>query len=398
MIKNMIKKVVPDKIWFLLIILKSKLKSLPYYLLRIVSIKNNKIVVCGFNGKGFGDNGKYIVLELLKHSSNYDIVWLADKVYFSTIPSQVRWVDIKSLKAVYELVTAKIWIDNARKELCVRKRKEQYYINTGHGGIPLKKVEKDAEGVLGQYFIRKAKHDSGMTDLLISHAKFRTKIMHERYWYDGEVYECGIPKIEILMLDNREIKEKVKTFYQLAPDCHIAMYAPTFRQDNSLEAYDLDIKRVKEELEKQFYGSWVIFVRMHPNLKAGFDLAAKYEYAALDVTDYPDMQELLISSDILITDYSGTMFETLYTDKIVFLYANDLQNYERGFYFDIHQLPFPLAENNQEMLKNIQLFHQEEYQEKVQKLKDELGLKEEFGASIKIADRIQEVIAKKEGK
>lgn len=67
------------------------------------------------------------------------------------------------------------------------------------------------------------------------------------------------------------------------------------------------------------------------------------------------------------------MFETLYTDKIVFLYANDL-------------------------LKNIQLFQQEVYQEKVQKLKDELGLKEEFGASIKIADRIQEVIAKKEGK
>ena len=86
-------------------------------------------------------------------------------------------------------------------------------------------------------------------------------------------------------------------------------------------------------------------------------------------TDYPDMQELLATADVLITDYSSCMGDMCLMNKPVFLYTPDLADYigERGFYWDIFSLPFPVAKNEKELIHNILEFDIDLYRRNVVK-------------------------------
>ena len=73
------------------------------------------------------------------------------------------------------------------------------------------------------------------------------------------------------------------------------------------------------------------------------------------------MQELLVSSNVLITDYSSSMFDYAYMKKTVFLYATDYKNYDRNTYFKLDSLPFPFSDKESELIKNIENYNQNDY-------------------------------------
>ena len=106
------------------IIKKFTLPSL-YYILRVFPIKSNKIFISNFYGKGYGDIPKYIVNQILKEKEDYDIVWVIKKdTPRENFPKQVRFVVRNTIRCIYEQVTAKVWIDNCRKQFYERKRKK----------------------------------------------------------------------------------------------------------------------------------------------------------------------------------------------------------------------------------------------------------------------------------
>ena len=85
----------------------------------------------------------------------------------------------------------------------------------------------------------------------------------------------------------------------------------------------------------------------------------------VDASFYPDVQELLFSSDILLTDYSSTMFDFMYSQKPCFLYTPDRKEYDRGYYWNIDELPFPAFCNNEEINSTVTNFSDDIYQEKL---------------------------------
>lgn len=378
---------------YCLLIFKNYIYSSLFYIFRVFPIQKNKIVFSSYMGKGFGDNGKYITLEMIKRTKSYDIVWLVRDIYAGTFPKKVRIVNYRSLRAIYELVTAKVWVDNCRKAIYVRKRKSQYYINTGHGGIPLKKVEFDAQDSIGIEYIKKAKHDSEMTDLYISNARFRTEILQKKYWYDGEVFECGSPKIERLLLDNTEVIKQIKTKLGISEKKNIILYAPTFRNSKDLEIYSINFDLICKTLEGAFGGEWVMLFRLHPNMYEFYEKCS-LPSNVINVTTYDDMQELLISADVLLTDYSGTMFEKIYDRKKVLLYIPDCEVYERGYYFRFEELPFPSAKTEEDLIDNIKNWNQNQYLRDIDTFSQKTGLVFEYGASKKIVERISKIIGK----
>ena len=95
-------------------------------------------------------------------------------------------------------MTAKVWVDSNRKEGYIRKRKGQFYIQTWHGGVPLKKIEGDCEEYLGEVYIQRAKWDSAMTDLYLSNGGFCTDMYRRAFWYTGEILECGTPMLFVM--------------------------------------------------------------------------------------------------------------------------------------------------------------------------------------------------------
>jgi CDP-glycerol glycerophosphotransferase len=74
----------------------------------------------------------------------------------------------------------------------------------------------------------------------------------------------------------------------------------------------------------------------------------------LDVSDHPDVGVLYLAADVLLTDYSSTMFDFAVTGRPVLHYAYDLDHYRedlRGFYFDLAEVaPGPLLSTGAEVL------------------------------------------------
>jgi CDP-glycerol glycerophosphotransferase len=376
------------------ILYKSQILSLPFYFFRLFPIKKNKIICSNFYGKGYGDSPKYIIDELLKRDEKkYDIVWVVKDKSITDFPQEIRTVKINTLKYIYELATSKVWIFNCRKNMSVKKRKGQFYIQTWHGGIAFKKIEKDAKNKLDSNYIAQAKDDSKAIDLIISNGKFCSQMYRRAFWYDEpkEILECGTPRNDILInADKEKIKKIVYDFYNFNEKDKVLIYAPTFRDVYVNNPYDIDFEKLREELNKKTNSNWRILIRLHPGEKNP-ERFIKFSENVLNACEYKDIQELILASELLITDYSSTMFESMLANIGVILYANDIESYqnERGTYFTFEELPFKLTTNNEELMKVIRELDFGEIQKEYDKFKASLGLIEEGTASKKIADIIE---------
>ena len=373
--------------------IREKLVAGVFYLMRLFPIKKNKVVVVSYLGNGYGDNAKYIIKELLSQTKKYDVVWLTRKKE-QRFPAGVRTVVYGSLKSIYEQCTAKVWIDNKRKPGYVRKRKEQYYINTWHGNTVLKRVEKDAVGVLPYYYINAAKRDSKMADVYLSSGKWDTHIYRTAFWYDGEIVECGYPRQDILFQNDKEQKEKIKSGLGIGPEEKILLYAPTFRSGDragDTSVYALNYKETLQALERRFGGVWRGIVRLHPNVAAlGDRLCIPSE--VLNVTNYSDMQELMLIADCVISDYSSSITEAGAAGKPGFIFATDYELYmkERNVYFAFEELPFPVSKSNEELIEQIESFNIEGYADKCRHFYNDIcGINREGKAAKTVTELIK---------
>ena len=349
---------------------------------RIFPINKRRILFQNFFGKGYGDNPKYIADELLARKENLEMIWLVKGKYYEEIPKEIKQVKRGTLKELYYIATSRVWIDNCRKHSGIKKRKGQFYLHTWHGTVGLKKMEKDCEDILKKSYVKSAKSDSKMIDLIPSGSKLFTNILKSSFWYDGEIYECGTPRCDIFFKYKKEEK-----------DYNIVLYAPTFRDNGDTSVYDLDYEEIIRVLENKTNTKWKLIVRFHPNVSY-LQETVKYTDKIIDGSKFDDMNKLIVDSDILITDYSSSMFDSLLIKKCVFLYTPDLNKFldARGSYVDISKLPYSFSKNQEELLDNINNFSEDDYLRKVDKYIKEAGIIEDGKASMRLADRILEVI------
>lgn len=100
---------------------------------------------------------------------------------------------------IYEMATAKIWVDSHTKPIWIKKRKKQLYIETWHGGLGMKKIEGDAGERFTNNIIKNIKHNSNIANLFISNSTHLTNIYKRAFWYEGPILELGFPKNDIFM-------------------------------------------------------------------------------------------------------------------------------------------------------------------------------------------------------
>ena len=154
----------------------------------------------------------------------------------------------------------------------------------------------------------------------------------------------------------------------------------------------MDYDKLLEALEKRFSGKWCILLRMHFKLKMA-KLPKKYLKKVINVTDYPDMQELLCAVDFGITDYSSWMCDYVLTEKPGFLFTLDIEKYvnERGFYYPLESSPFPVAKTNKELYDKIINFDEKKYIKNVRKFLKEKGCCEDGNAASRIVKLLLEL-------
>ncbi len=314
-------------------------------------VKKNRIVFESYYGRGYSDSPKAICEALLKSGEDLDLVWLCrDDEAAKSLPAGVRAAPSMGPGKIRALASARVWVDNCRKYEHF-KRKGQFYLQTWHG-FALRKIEADASASLENEYLEAAKKDSAQCDLIVSGSRHMTRIYRQSFWYDGEVLETGTPRNDVFFHSADAAREKVRGALGLDKDRKLVLYAPTFRTDLSLDAYGIDTELVLRKCKERFGGEWSILVRLHPLIASASAGLFPYDGRRIvDATEYPDMQELLCTADLLITDFSSSMFDFALTGKPVLQFATDLEEYrkDRDFYFPIDSLPFPLARSNGEL-------------------------------------------------
>ena len=356
-----------------------------YY--RRLPLQKNKIILWANSFKQYGCSPKYITEYILNnHPREFDLVWVFE--HGAAIPEglngRVRIVYYFSTEYLKELHTAKFVICNMRTSAayCWKKRAEQIYIQTWHSSLRLKKIEGDAAKHFDSSYIETCKKDSKKIDLLLSGCKFSTEIFKRAFWYDGEILESGTPRCDVLINSTDDTKKKVFEYYNIPADGKLILYAPTFRSNKPSDFLGMDFERMKEALGSE----WVVGARLHPNV-----LASVVPDGAISMSKYPDMQELIAAADILITDYSSCMFDMAIAEKPCVLYVPDLEEYlekERGLYFDITKLPFPIAKNMDNLCDRLNSFDSKEYQKELEEFMKTIGSFEDGHA----AERVHEFI------
>ena len=401
-------------------LLFSMLMHMLYPLFARRPIQPGKIVFDNYLGRGYGCNPKYTAQKLIERGGErYDLVWLVSRkhVAHSELPPQIRPVRHGSLRSYYEYATAQVWVSNYPKMLFVKnglkKRAGQVFIQTCHGSLGIKKIDGDVSlFTRDKKWLRAATAGSEMTDWWISNSDFETNVYKSAFWgvTDEKILLYGHPRNDIFFNSQMmaHARQKVDGLYKTSGK-KLLLYAPTFRNtvvrgqsriERHADIFGLDYPELLAHMQARFGGEWVILVRLHPQVTDMAGEIIPLSNNVIDATEYMDMQELLVSSDCLITDYSSCAFDFMLTRRPVFLYATDIQEFDtaRGFYYPLKATPFPLAQNNAELQGNIDAFDETAYLPKVEAFLAEKGCVEDGRASERVADLIESICIPRGGK
>lgn len=358
-------------------------------LLCIFPIDSKKIHISCWNGRGgYSDNPKYIIEELEStYPNEYKIYWsVIDPEKTTGFPEFVHLVKYHSFISLFHQITAFLWIDNCRKDMPY-KRKKQYYLQTWHGSGPLKKIEADVEDALVMGYKQNAKKDSKMISAILSGSAIESYIYKNSFWYNGPVLEFGSPRTDFMFKANKkDLKTRFCKEVGIPVDSKLVLYAPTFRDKASKDFdYSIDIDSVINALNEKWKGKWFFLLRTHKNNDISFS-NLKTHPKFIDVTLYPDMQELLSLIDVAIDDYSSWMFDLLYNYCPCFIYAPDYDSYvnKRGFYIDFNSLPFTKAKDIDGLCGNICSFDFNSYKNNCKKFLDSICSYNDGMASAKV--------------
>jgi CDP-glycerol glycerophosphotransferase len=193
-----------------------------------------------------------------------------------------------------------------------------------------------------------------------------------------------------------EIKNKVKNALGIPEYKKIILYAPTWREDCSINWLGaLDFETVIEAVKNKFSGEWLLALRLHDMSK--IELINENPNILVNASYYQDMQELLLAADIMISDYSSAIFDFMFTRRPAFIFANDADAYsqKRSFYYPLQETPFLVAKDNKEMKENIFNFDEQSYSLRIDEFIRDKGIMDDGHASERTADFIDRVMERK---
>lgn len=396
---------ISEKKYILKRTIKAFVHSLAYFVCRIFPIDNSKIVMWTFEGNGgYGCSPKYVAEELLRRNRNagtdYKIVWLVNDTG-KEFPKEITKVKSTLWNRAYHLSTAGTWVSNTRTFYGARKRKRQCYIQTWHATICIKPIGLYRGNLFPKMARIVSAYDSNKIDYVLSGSKWCDHMYRRGLLYRGKIIKTGTPRCDVLLNQRKEKYEQIRNEYHIPKDAKIMIYAPTFRGGSqstkrtvNADEATVDFGRLVDALEKRFGGTWYLLLRLHPQLAAKMDKLKTHQMSVrlMDVSQRPDMNEIIAASDAFLTDYSSAIFEANMIGIPGFIYADDLQEYiaDRGdLFFDMYKLPFPVALNNEELMENIAKFDADKYREKTEIFMRKAGIFEDGKASERVADLIE---------
>lgn len=359
-------------------------------------VDRNKVFFDAFNGLGYRCNCKYIAEEMIRRKEHVSIVWNTTDGDNKGIPGVVKVVKEGTPDYFMEIYTSGVVVyNNPFSSPYIEKRKEQYYIFTWHGIGPFKKV---AYELIDDDSVDLDLPDA---DLMLAGSEHCEFVYRHSFRYTGQILRSGYPRNDVFWRDYEKNKRKIRRCLGVDDNKLVVLYAPTFRYNMNKETsacliearYDLRFDEVIASIEKRFNKRVFLLFRLHHRLyeTKGYNSLPD---GIMDVTFYPDMQELLVAADVLITDYSSSMWDFSLSKKPVFLYFNDKEECENrtGFYRDPDTYPYPKGHTTEELCEAIENYDDSEYQKALDDWFFEYGSYDDGHASERVVNRIMDVM------
>ena len=350
-----------------------KIYKLLFWALGILLPKNKKLVVFeSFLGKQYSDNPRAIYEYMVRHKPDYQMYWSIERKSIKSF----EYLDIKtvprfSVKWLLLMTRAKYWVSNSRLPLWIPKPEKTIYVQTWHGS-PLKRLAADMDEVHmpGTNTIKYKKNflkESSKWDYLISPNRYSSEIFERAFRFDKRMIESGYPRNDFLI--NSKTDETIKQIKEqngLPKNKKVILYAPTWR-DNQFHKkgkYKFELQMNLKRLQERFGNEYVIVLRLHYLVAENLDLT-DYNDFVYDFSQYEDIRELYLISDLLITDYSSVFFDYANLKRPMLFFVYDIEEYRdhlRGFYFDFEsKAPGPLVKTNEEIITEIEAIENGEF-------------------------------------
>ncbi|MGO4385535.1 bifunctional glycosyltransferase/CDP-glycerol:glycerophosphate glycerophosphotransferase [Specibacter sp. RAF43] len=293
------------------------------------------LVFESFGGKFCTDSPRALSDELHRQSPNSEIYWSVVDGSVS-VPEYAKTITVGSRDWCQKVQSAKVLINNNNFPHYFRKNPAQFYLQTWHG-TPLKKIGLDApKEYLSASYRRLMSREAEAWDILLAQNEYSAKVFPSAFGYSGPLLVSGYPRNDALQAsDAPKRREDIRSDLGISASQHVILYAPTWRDHvkgpsggRGWIGY-LDLHEVQQKLGDSYF----VLLRAHHNVTVPKDISTNA--MVLDVSDYPELNDLILASDSLVTDYSSIMFDYAITDKPTRFLAPDLNEYEnhtRGLY------------------------------------------------------------------
>lgn len=359
-------------------------------LMGIFCKSEKKVIFNSFSGEQYSDNPRAISEKMHELYPDYKLVWVWNKEQdvYHMIPDYVKTVHSGTWEYYKEFATSCAFALNVALRPCFYKRKDQFFIQTWHEDRAFKKVlYEDAEdsGQIGGMPIT----DKRDTDLCVAGSQGGIARIRRSFLYEGEILALGTPRNDKLVIRDLENEKKTRERLNLSEDTKVLLYAPTFR-DNGTDIQDVqvDLQEVLSRLSRDGK-KWICLLRAHTGVE-------KLQYAYdgesyRDVTQYPDMADLLAIADFLITDYSSSAGDFVLRRKPIVLAAFDKDEYMkhcRRFAVDIEEPGFIVAKSQRELNHVLDTYTEADYAESCERVLRFYGEQETGRSAEEICRRI----------
>jgi CDP-glycerol glycerophosphotransferase len=328
-----------------------------HFIFRAFPVRKTTIFFESHRGLSYSDNPKAICEAILASNIPVKCVWsLQDTTLI--LPKSVIKVKHLSISYYYYHACSRMLIHNGEFPQNLPIRKNQTYINTQHG-TPLKLMGIDIPRNRSKVDPKSYSKD-GRWNYLLSPNPYTTQIFRRAYIYSGPILEVGYPRNDIFYQKNTPSHIKfIKQNLGLPLGKKIILYAPTWRESAGKNRdYDFKLKLDIQKLSDHFSNEFIIILRLHHLIVKANKIDQNFSSFVFDYSSAQyDIQELMLVSDILITDYSSVMFDYSNLSRPIIFYTYDLKEYLsniRGTYFDLAATaPGPLVENMEDLIKTI---------------------------------------------
>jgi len=327
--------------------------------LQIIAHERPIVLFRSYFGEIAGCNSLAIHNEIKRRGLDVELRW-AVKDRSVIVPRGAQPV-LHESRAWYEsLKAADLYIDNMHQPIYHEKPSHQVFVETFHG-YPFKQMGITQWKTQGRtrYAIERDLERAAQWDYLLSPATYATQPLKREFGFSGPTLEFGYPRNDILQsAKSGDIGRSVRERLGIPETALVVLYAPTFRDSASRDNFSAAPVRPLNVAElAAAIPNVVVLLRGH-----AFNARTKIRYGTkagvIDVTDYQDVNDLMLASDAAVLDYSSIRFDYALTGKPMVFMVPDLEQYRdetRGWLFDYDSTaPGPLVRSTAEVIQRIE--------------------------------------------